>query len=613
MMIRSAVTPGLAILAGVMAAAVAAAESGAGRHGLAMHGDPRYPADFSHFDYVNPEAPKGGEVRLAAIGTFDSFNRFIIKGNPAVGIAQIYDTLMSSAADECFSMYGLLAEAVETPADRSWVAFRLRSDARWHDGRPVTVDDVIWTFQTLREKGPPSFRFYYGSVASVEKTGSRTVKFRFEPGENRELPLILGQLTVLPKHYWQGRDFGKTTLEPPLGSGPYRIGRFEPGRFVSYQRVADYWGKSLPVNVGRNNFDSVRYDYYRDATVAIEAFKGGEFDFRVENNSKQWATAYEIPQITDGSIQKQLFPHQRPVGMQGFVFNLRREMFRDPRVRRALSYAFDFEWSNRALFYGQYTRSRSYFDNSELAATGLPSREELAILEPFRDRIPDEVFTQAYEPPRSDGSGHIRGHLRRAVELLKEAGWVIRDGVMTNAETGEPLAFEILLRQPAFERISLPFAKNLKRIGIQARVRTIDTAQYRRRTETFDFDITVGSWGQSCSPGNEQRNYWSSAAADREGSSNWAGIRSPAVDEIVELLIAAPDREALVTRTRALDRVLQWGHYLIPHWHIASDRVVYWNKFGRPSSTPSQGVQFDTWWIDPVAAERLDQRKGGGS
>jgi microcin C transport system substrate-binding protein len=606
MKIRTALPPGLAILAGVTAAVVAAAAPGAGRHGLAMHGDLRYPADFTHFDYVNPGAPRGGEIRRAEIGTFDSFNPFIIKGSPATGVGLLYDTLMVHAADEPFSLYGQLAEAVETPADRSWVAFSLRPEARWHDGRPVSPEDVIWTFQTLLEKGSPAYRFYYGSVAAVEKTGPRTVKFTFAPGENRELPLILGELTVLPKHYWASREFDKTTLEPPLGSGPYRIGRFEPGRFVSYERVADYWGKDLPVNVGRNNFDTIRYDYYRDETVAIEAFKGGEFDLRVENNSKQWAIAYEIPQVADGSIQKQLFPHERTAGMQGFVFNLRREMFRDPRVRRALAYALDFEWSNRALFYGQYTRSRSYFDNSELAATGLPSPEELAILEPFRGRVPDEVFTQAYEPPRTDGSGEIRGNLRTAVEQLKEAGWEIREGVMTNAETGEALAFEILLVQPAFERIALPFAKNLKRIGVEARVRTIDTSQYRRRMDTFDFDMTVGSWGQSRSPGNEQRDFWSSAAADREGSRNWIGIRSPVIDALVELLIAAPDREALVTRTRALDRVLLWGHYVIPHWYIGSDRIVYWNQFGRPAITPDQGVQLDTWWLAPQKPARVE-------
>jgi microcin C transport system substrate-binding protein len=595
-----------------MAVALAAA-AGAGRHGLAMYGEPRYPADFSHFDYVNPDAPKGGELREAAIGTFDSFNPFIIKGNPATGVGLAYDTLMVHAADEPFSEYGLLAESVETPLDRSWVSFTLRPEARWHDGRPVTADDVVWTFRTLVEKGSPAYRFYYGSVAGVEKTGPRTVTFRFRPGENRELPLILGELAVLPKHHWEGREFDQTSLERPLGSGPYRVGRFEAGRFVTYERVADYWGKDLPVNVGRNNFDVIRYDYYRDETVAIEAFKGGEFDLRVENNSKQWATAYDIPQVADGSIQKRLFPHHRTAGMQGFMFNLRRPIFRDRRVRRALAYAFDFEWSNRALFYGQYTRSRSYFDNSELAATGLPGPEERAILESFRGQIPDEVFTEAYEPPRTDGSGNIRANLRKAVELLKEAGWEIRDGVMTHVETGEPLAFEILLVQPAFERIALPFAKNLKRIGVEARVRTIDTSQYRRRMDTFDFDMAVGSWGQSRSPGNEQRDFWTSAAAEREGSRNWIGIRSPAVDALVELLIASPDREALVTRTRALDRVLQWGSYVIPHWYIGSDRLVYWDRFGRPAITPEEGVQLDTWWLDPKRAERIDERRGGGS
>lgn len=582
-------------------------------HGIAMHGDLKYPADFAHFDYVNPDAPKGGEVRLAATGTFDSFNPFIIKGNPADGIGRIYDSLLVSSADEAFSQYGLLAETVEYPSDRSWVAFTLRPEARWHDGRPVTADDVIWTFETLRTHGLPFYRAYYGNVEKVEKIGDRRVKFTFKAGENRELPLILGQLAILPKHYWESRDFTKTTLEPPLGSGPYKIAGFEPGRRVSYKRVEDYWGKNLPVNVGRDNFDMIHYDYYRDETVALEAFKAGEYDLRPENSSKAWATAYNFPAVASGAVRKEEIPHDRSTGMQGFVFNTRRPLFRDPRVRQALAYLFDFEWSNRTLFYGQYKRTRSYFENSELAATGLPSAAERALLEPFRDELPPEVFTRAYAPPATDGSGHMRENLRKAMQLFAAAGWRIdkRTRKLTHSETGQVMDFEILLVSPLFERIVLPFKQNLSRLGITANVRTVDSAQYRQRLDDFDFDMIVASWGQSLSPGNEQRNFWSSAYADRLGSRNLTGIKSPAVDALVEGLIAAPDRESLVQHVRALDRVLQWGHWVIPHWHIPYDRLAYWDKFGRPEITPAQGAQLDTWWIDPAKAQALQKGKTG--
>ena len=603
----------IAILLTVLVAAVtvfaAAAEP---RHGIAMHGEPRYEPDFAHFDYVNPDAPKGGDVRRAGRGSFDNLNGFIIKGEAADGLGLIYDTLMASAMDEPLSMYGLLAESIDTPADRSWVAFTLRKEARWHDGRPVTPDDVIYTFNLLREKGQPIYRFYYASVAKVEKTGERTVRFTFRPGENRELPLILGQLNVLPKHYWEGRDFTKTTLEPPLGSGPYRIEAVDAGRSLTYRRVADYWGRDVPAMVGHHNFDSIRYDYYRDANVAIEALKAGEYDYRSENSSKAWATAYDVPAIEQGLMRKLEVKHQQTAGMQGYVFNSRRFLFADSRVRQALAYAFDFEWSNRNLFYGQYRRSRSYFDNSELGATGLPDERELAILEKYRGRIPDEVFTKAYEPPKTDGTGRIRSNLRQGDRLLKEAGWVIDGGRRIHAETGKPLEFEILLINPAFERVSLPFAKNLQRLGVEARVRTVDSAQYVRRLETFDFDVIVFGFGQSMSPGNEQRYFWSSAAADRPGSRNFIGLQDPVVDELVEAVIAAPDRESLVVHTRALDRVLQWGHHVIPHWHIDYDRLVFWDKFGRPEATPMRGSVFATWWVDPARAAALAQRRAGG-
>lgn len=577
----------------------AVAEEPAWSHGLAMHGDLKYPPDFKHFEYVNPDAPKGGDVRLGAIGTFDSLNGFIVKGTSAAGINFIYDPLMTSAADEAFTEYGVLAEAVRTPEDRSWVEFRLRESAKWHDGKPVTPEDVIWSFNTLLEQGTPFYRFYYGSVLSATQTGDRTVRFNFKPGENRELPLIMGQLTVLPKHYWEGREFNKTTLEPPLGSGPYKIEKVDAGRSITLKRVDDYWGKDIPTRKGFFNFDTIHFDYYRDTTVALEAFKAGRFDYRSENASKLWATAYESPQVKSGKIKKEEIAHDRSTGMQGFVFNTRRDMFKDKRVRKALGYAFDFEWSNTALFYGQYVRTRSFFENSELAATGLPSEAELKILEPLRGRIPDEVFTTEYNPPSTEGKNGLRKNLRVASKLLNEAGWVIEGKKRVNAETGKPLEFEILLQSPLFERIVLPFAQNLEKLGVKARVRTVDTSQYRRRLDTYDYDVIVGGAGQSLSPGNEQRAYWGSESADQEGGRNTIGIKDPAIDQLIETLIAAPDRQSLITATRALDRVLQWGHYVIPQWHIPYDRVAYWNIFDRPDITPTSGNQFFTWWVDP--------------
>ncbi len=580
-------------------------------HGLAMHGDLKYPADFTHFEYVEPKAPKGGTLTQWAQGTYDSFNPFIVKGSAVAGIGSIFETLMEPSADEPFSAYGLLAETIETPADRSWVIFRLRKEARWHDGQPITADDVIWTFDTLREKGLPHYRAYYGSVAKTERIDERTVKFIFKPGDNRELPLILGGLTVLPKHYWASRDFTKTTLEAPLGSGPYKVGTFEAGRFIDYERVEDYWGAALPVNVGRFNFGKMRYTYYRDSNVATEAFKAGAYDLRLENASKTWATHYDIPPVHDGRMIKRTSPHKRPQGMQGFVFNTRRPIFQDRSVRRALGYALDFEWSNKNLFYDQYTRTRSYFDNSELAAVGLPSKLELEVLEPHREKLPAEVFTQEYAPPKTDGSGRTRENLRAAFELLGQAGWKVdsADRKLKHAEVG-PMRFEVLLYDPQFERIVLPFKKNLERLGIEVSVRIVDVAQYIRRLETFDFDLVVGSFGVSESPGNELRGYWGSDFADSNGSRNYIGIKDPVIDDLIEKVIAAPNRESLVHRVRALDRVMQWNYWLIPHWHIAYDRLVYWDKFGMPEVVPDKGVQIiSTWWIDPAKESALEQNK----
>jgi len=588
----------------------AAAQQVTPSHGIAMHGDLKYGPNFKHYDYVNPNAPKGGDIRLAAIGGYDSFNPFIIKGRPASGIGLLYDSLLTSSADEAFSRYGHIAESVEVAEDRSWVIFTLDADARWHDGKSISVDDVIWSFNTLKTQGRPIYRFYYSNVSTAEEVGPRKVKFTFTGGENRELPLIISELTILPKHYWEGRDFSKTTLEPPLGSGAYRIASFEPNRSITYERVPDYWAEDRSTMVGKNNFGEIRYDYYRDGTVAQEAFKAGEFDYRSENGSKAWATAYEIPAVKTGLIKKEELPHNRVAGMQGFVFNTRNSLFKDSNVRRAIANAFDFEWSNEVLFYGQYTRTRSFFDNSELAATGLPKGKERELLENYRGRIPDEVFMESYVPPKTDGSGNIRENLQDALRLFKTAGWNVDTTNRKLTHTsGQIMSFEILLVSPLFERIILPFKQNLERLGIDVTVRIIDTAQYQERLNSYDFEMVVSSWGQSLSPGNEQRALWGSSAANRNGTRNLAGLQDPVIDELIEILISAPDRAALVTATRALDRVLQWQHIVVPNWHIPYDRLVYWNKFGRPAVTPDSGAQFFSWWIDKEKVEQLEKQR----
>jgi microcin C transport system substrate-binding protein len=578
--------------------------------GMSLFGDLKYPPDFKHFDYVNPDAPKGGTMRLSAIGTYDTLNPYVIKGVPAVGIGQIFDTLTVSAEDEPGSEYGLVAEKIELTPDKLSVLYTIRKEARFHDGTPMMPEDVIWTFEILRTKGHPSFRSYYGDVTKVEKEGERGVRFSFKSSENRELPQILGQMPVLSKAYWSGRDFEKTTLDPPLGSGPYKIESLDPGRSITYRRVADYWAADLPVIKGRFNVDSIRYDYYRDATIALEAFKAGQYDARLENSSKDWATGYDSPALREGLIKKEEIPNQLPSGMQGFAYNLRRPLFQDPRVREALAYGFDFEWSNKNLFYDAYTRTRSYFDNSELAASGVPQRDELKILEKFRGQIPERVFTTEYDPPKYDGSGNIRDGLRAALKLLKEAGWTFKGEKLVNDETGQPFEFEILLDNPQFERIVLPFTKNLERMGIIAHLRTVDPAQYEKRMDTFDYDMAVVTFPESLSPGNEQREYWGSAAADDEGSRNLLGIKNKVIDELIEELVRAPDRPSLIAHTRALDRVLQYGYYLIPNYHIAKFRVALWDKFRRPAISPKYAVGMETWWIDPAAEQSVEAKKG---
>jgi len=594
----------LSLLAAITAAAAA------GNHGLSLFGELKYPPDFKNFDYVDPNAPKGGTMKFSAIGTYDTLNPFVVKGVPAAGIGQVFDTLTVASEDEPGSEYGLVAESIDLAPDKLSVLYTLRKEARFHDGSAMTPDDVVWTFNTLREKGHPMYRSYYGDVTEVAPEGERGIRFRFKSAENRELPQILGEMPVLSKAYWSGRDFAKTTLDPPLGSGPYKVDSLDPGRSITYRRVADYWGADLPVNRGRHNVDVIRYDYYRDGTIALEAFKAGQYDIRRENSSKSWATGYDSPALREGLIKKEVIPNQLPSGMQGFGYNLRRPIFEDARVRAALAYAFDFEWSNKNLFYGAYARTRSYFDNSELAATGTPQGEELKILEKYRGKIPDEVFTKEYDPPKYDGSGNIRDGLRAAIALLKEAGWSFKNEKLVNDKTGEPLAFEILLDDPQMERIVLPFANNLERMGITARVRTVDVAQYEKRMETFDFDMAVVVFGQSLSPGNEQREYWGSAAADEQGSRNLLGVKGPVVDELIEELIRSPDRASLIAYTRALDRVLQYGYYVIPNFHLSAFWVAYWDKYRRPAISPKYGIGLDTWWVDPKAEQTIEAKKG---
>jgi microcin C transport system substrate-binding protein len=571
---------------------------------IAMHGDPKYPPDFKHLDYANPDAPKGGTVVYGAVGTFDSFNPYTIQGTPGPGAS--YETLTTSTADEPFSQYGLIAETMEVPQDRSWIIFNLRKEARWHDGQPITADDVVFTFNLLKDKGPPFYQSYFASVAKAEKLGDLRVKFSFAPGDNQELPLIIGQMPVLPQHLWKDRDIQAPTLDIPDGSGPYKIDSYQAGRSITLKRVDNYWGKDLPINAGQYNFDTIRYDYYRDDTVALEAFKAGAYDIRVESSAKNWATAYNIPAVKDGRVTLAKIPTEGRNLMQGYVFNLRKPIFQDRKVREALQYAFDFEWSNKALFYGQYVRIRSYFGPSELGATGLPSPAELKLLEPYRGKIPDEVFTKEYNPPKSDGSGDDRANLEIASKILDDDGWKVVNGVRT--KDGQTLDFEILLDQETFERVTQPFIQNLAQIGVKAHMRTIDPAQYQKRMDQFDYDMTVNLVAESLSPGNEQRDFWSSKRADVNGSQNLGGLKDPVVDDLVEKIIAAKSREDLVTATRALDRVLQWGFYYIPHWNAPFDRIAYWSKYAHPQTMPKYGLTFDTWWYDPQKATALTQK-----
>jgi microcin C transport system substrate-binding protein len=606
------------------------------RHALSLFDSVKYPPGFKHFDYVNPNAPKGGTVRLAAIGTYDNFNVVVsgVKGSIGSGIDLIYDTLMASSLDEVSTEYGMIAESVRFPPDFTSATYRLRRDAKWHDGKPITPEDVIYSLEVFM-KNSPMFGAYYRHVVKAEKTGEHEVTFTFDQPGNRELPLILGQLTVLPKHWWEGtdaqgrkRDVTATTLEPPLGSSAYRIKSFEGGRNIVYERVKDYWAKDLAVNVGRDNFDIMRYEYFRDPTVALEAFKADQADWRTENSAKNWATAYDFPAVRDKRVVTEEFPIRNVGRMQGFAFNTRRDKFKDPRVRRAFNLVFDFEEMNKQMFYGQYRRINSYFEGTELAwnwrpaeekgeeaaaftaqptaENGLPQGKELEILETVRDKVPPEVFTTPFKNPVGGNSQATRENLREALRLMREAGWVVRERKLVNEKTGEPFTVEFLDNDPSSERMNLFYKPSLERLGVAISVRTVDDSQYENRLRSWDFDIVTSVWPQSLSPGNEQRDFWGTQAADRPGSRNMVGIKNPAVDALIDRIIFAKDRAELVAASRALDRVLLWNHYVVPQFTYGKARTARWDRFGRPAKLPIYGMSgFPTiWWWDANRSNR---------
>ncbi|MGE3770127.1 MAG: extracellular solute-binding protein [Bdellovibrionales bacterium] len=568
------------------------------QHAIALHGQPKYAVDFKHLDYVNPDAPKGGSQSQAAFGTFDNLNPFILKGISPSGLGDTFATLTTATLDEPFSAYGYVAESIDLAPDRKSVTFRLRDIATFHDGTPITADDVAWSFDALKTKGHPLYRIYYHDVTKAEALDKRTVKFTFASTENRELPLIIGQLPVLSKTFFAKRAFDQTTLDVVLGSGPYKVSKIEAGRTMTYERVKGWWGENLPIFRGRHNFDIIREDFYRDYQVAFEAFAAGKLDFRRENMAKSWAQAYNnIPAYKQGKIIKKMIPLHTPAVAQGFVYNTRRELFNDRRVRRALTLAFDFEWANKTLAFGAYTRQRSYFDNSELAATGVPEGRELALLEPFRNKLPPEVFTAEFQPPKTDGSGNNRANMKKALELLNDAGWKMDGTVLKNA-AGKSFAFDMLVTEKdgGLERWIQPWLRNLERLGIKVSIRQVDSAQFVNRVNDFDFDVIIHLFPQSLSPGNEQRDFWGSDKASMPGSKNLIGVADPVVDAMIEEIIRAETREDLVAAVRALDRTLQWGYYILPNWYIGSERIAYWDKFGFPPNNPPYGVAYDTWW-----------------
>ncbi|PMR77568.1 hypothetical protein C1H69_02685 [Billgrantia endophytica] len=575
-------------------------------HGLALYDEPELEVGFSHFPYVNPDAPKGGSITRAAVGSsFDSTNPFIIRGTPAIGIGEIYDTLLVMNPDEPFSVYGLLAEGIRLDPERYWIEFDIRPEARFHDGEPVTAEDVAFSFELLIEEGNPFYRGYYADVERVDVIDRHTVRFEFATNHSRELPLIVGQLPILPKHYWEEREFGSPTLARHPGSGPYRLAEVEPGRRIVYELLPDYWGRDLPVNRGRHNIGRLIYDYYRDRDIAWEAFKAGVMDYRTDARAATWAIGYDFPAYRDGLVKRITVPDGQPSPMQAFIFNLRQETFQDPRVREALNLTFDFPWLNANLFYDSYSRTESYFQNSEMAAEGPPSEEELALLEPHRNELPDAVFNETLP---IDHPLDLRERLRIAYDLLREAGYEVRDGILVNSESGRPLRIEIMLFDSGLERVVQPMLRNMSRLGIQSTLRIVDINQYLNRLRSFDFEVVTGQFPQSNNPGNEQREYWTSAFAESPQSRNLMGLQSPAVDDLVERLIRADSRDELNTTARALDRVLRWKFIMIPHYHSGETRIAVWDKFGYPEPFPTYGFDMSAWWVDTERENEINQR-----
>ena len=580
----------------VLAVSLMVAAAGASDHGIAMHGAPKYPRGFSHFDYVNPAALKGGTLRLAAQGSFDSLNPYILKGVPAAGLQFTFESLLKRGQDEPFTLYGRLAARVVAAPDRGAVTFYLDPRARFADGRPVTVEDVLFSYQTLREKGRANHRLYYKRVAGIDRVGDDGIRFRFADTSDREQALIMGLMPILPAHWFKSRRFDETTLQAIPGSGPYEVAAVEPGRHVSYRRRADYWGRDLGINVGHNNFDRILYDYYRDAAIATEAFYADAYDLRLEFDPTRWLAARDTAAVRRGDIRLLEAVHGRPSGMRGFVFNTRRALFRDAQVRAALATVFDFEGLNRRYFGGALRRTDSYFANSELAARDLPDDDERHLLAPFEADLPAALFERPFQVASSPTAAAVRANLKQAFALLQEAGWRVRDGVMTHDQSGDRLAFEILLADPREERVALAYARSLLRLGVEARVRVVDAAQFQRRLRDFDYDVMLTYWYQSLSPGAEQAYYWGSAAADDPGSRNYSGLKSAAVDRVLERLTAARERGALVTAARTLDRLLLWSHLVVPLYYTPVDRFAFWDRFGMPATPPLYGRDFMRWW-----------------